>query len=147
MSIVYHPHRCKSFWFSYFGEMLQCLNRCTTEWLINEYILRADSRFAPSQWEMPLLCNDVSHWLRASLESVLILVCININVNNTHPTDVKQHYIWHKFIFTFLMLNLICHGLSHACPWNKIFKEKKYTSNFFKSSCWILVWIYDTLWY
>ena len=26
---------------------------------------RTDSRFAPSQWEMALLCNDVSHWLCA----------------------------------------------------------------------------------
>ena len=32
---------------------------------------RADSRFAPSQWEMVLLCNAVSHWLGASLESSL----------------------------------------------------------------------------
>ena len=31
----------------------------------------ADSRFAPSQWETALLCNDVSHWLGASLESAL----------------------------------------------------------------------------
>ena len=31
----------------------------------------ADSRFAPSQWETALLCNDVSHWLTASLESAL----------------------------------------------------------------------------
>ena len=30
-------------------------------------LLRADSRFAPSQWEMVLLCNNVSHWLGASL--------------------------------------------------------------------------------
>ena len=30
-----------------------------------------DSRFAPSQWETALLCNDVSHWLGASLESAL----------------------------------------------------------------------------
>ena len=29
---------------------------------------RADSRFAPSQWESALLCNDVSHWLGASIE-------------------------------------------------------------------------------
>ena len=28
---------------------------------------RADSRFAPSQWETVLLCNDVSHWLGTSL--------------------------------------------------------------------------------
>ena len=32
---------------------------------------RAGSRFAPSQWETALLCNDVSHWLGASLESAL----------------------------------------------------------------------------
>ena len=28
---------------------------------------RADSRFALSQWEMTLLCNNVSHWLGAKL--------------------------------------------------------------------------------
>ena len=27
--------------------------------------IRADSRFAPSQWETALLCKDVSHWLGA----------------------------------------------------------------------------------
>ena len=31
----------------------------------------ADSRFAPSHWETSLLCNDVSHWPGASLESAL----------------------------------------------------------------------------
>ena len=33
--------------------------------------VRADSRFAPSQREMTLLCHDVSHWLGASLESAM----------------------------------------------------------------------------
>ena len=32
---------------------------------------RTDSMFAPSQWETALLCNDVSHWLSANLESAL----------------------------------------------------------------------------
>ena len=32
---------------------------------------RADSRFAPSQWETSLQSNNVSHWLGASLESAL----------------------------------------------------------------------------
>ena len=32
---------------------------------------RAESRFAPSQWETALLCNDVSHWLGSNLESAL----------------------------------------------------------------------------
>ena len=33
------------------------------------YTFRADSRLVPSQWETVLLCNDVSHWLGANLES------------------------------------------------------------------------------
>ena len=32
---------------------------------------RAASRLVPSQWETALLCNNVSHWLGASLESAL----------------------------------------------------------------------------
>ena len=38
---------------------------------------RADSRFAPSQWETSLLCNDISHWLGENLESALILYHCN----------------------------------------------------------------------
>ena len=33
---------------------------------------RADSRFVPSQWETALLCNGVSHWRGANLESALL---------------------------------------------------------------------------
>ena len=33
--------------------------------------IQADLRFAPSQWETVLRCNDVSHWLGTSLESAL----------------------------------------------------------------------------
>ena len=33
---------------------------------------RADSRFAPSQWETSLQSNAVSHWLCANLESALL---------------------------------------------------------------------------
>ena len=35
---------------------------------------RADSRFASSQWETALLCNDISYWLGATLWSVLIIM-------------------------------------------------------------------------
>ena len=35
------------------------------------HISRADSRVPPSQRETALLCNDVSHWLGANLESVM----------------------------------------------------------------------------
>ena len=36
---------------------------------------RANTRIAPSQWETALLCNDVSHWLGAILESALHVIC------------------------------------------------------------------------
>ena len=47
------------------------LNIIITAWW--KTYLSADSRFAPSQWEAALLCNDVSHWLAANLESALSL--------------------------------------------------------------------------
>ena len=40
------------------------------------YIIRADSRFAPSQWKTALLCNNVSHWLGTNLESALIMLIL-----------------------------------------------------------------------
>ena len=44
----------------------------TAEW--NDIWPRADSRFAPSQWETALLCNDISHWLGTNLESALLAI-------------------------------------------------------------------------
>ena len=35
-------------------------------------LFRVDIRIAPSQWETALHCNDVFHWLSASLESALL---------------------------------------------------------------------------
>ena len=42
-----------------------------TQALLLQPTTRADSSFASSQWETALLCNDVSHWLDANLESAL----------------------------------------------------------------------------
>ena len=44
---------------------------CLMQDCSNSSGIRADSRFAPSQWETVLLCNNVSHWLDTSLESAL----------------------------------------------------------------------------
>ena len=42
------------------------------DWIrLPRYMFRADASFVPSQWETVLLCNDVSHWLGANLESIL----------------------------------------------------------------------------
>ena len=53
-----------------------CRGKFVDNWAKNHKSLshthiRADSRFAPSQWETPLLYNEVSHWQGANLESAL----------------------------------------------------------------------------
>ena len=57
----------------------------------------ADSRFAPSQWEMALLCNDISHWLGASLESAL--ASIQRMVNSLHNTRSRLTYVGGKIFW------------------------------------------------
>ena len=49
---------------------------------------RADSRFAPHQWETALLCNDVSHWLGAGLESALDVLCSSLMNGHTESQTV-----------------------------------------------------------
>ena len=44
-----------------------------SQMLVGGGVCRADSRIALSQWETALLCNGVSHWLGASLESALYM--------------------------------------------------------------------------
>ena len=61
---------------------------------------RVDSRFAPSQWETALLCNDVSHWLGASLASALPLMS---GTDNSSPWSAAnqiqiQSPYWHKLV-------------------------------------------------
>ena len=67
---------------------LKCLN------------VRADSRFVPSQWEMALFWNDVSHWLGASLESApnvmlftrgISVVIISCNLRNKLQSNLHKY--------------------------------------------------------
>ena len=61
--------------------------------LLSQSQFRTDSRFAPSQWEAALLCNDVSHWLGASQESALQLL------NPDEYGETEQNYVpisWDK---------------------------------------------------
>ena len=46
------------------------------------YNSRADTRFVPSQWETALLCNNVSHWLGASLESDHISITMMFQITS-----------------------------------------------------------------
>ena len=50
-----------------------CVRACDMQ-CAARIVFRADSRFAPRQWETALLCNGVSHWLGASLKSALMFI-------------------------------------------------------------------------
>ena len=65
---------------------------------------RADSRFAPSQWEVALQSNDVSHWLGASLESAL-------NVMRQHYGS--KHTFWVHFLHNGCCFTLFFFIISH----------------------------------
>ena len=59
--------------------VIQAWSHTRSHWRSMSYLkvivnLRADSMLASSQWETALLCNDVSHWLGASLDSALNLI-------------------------------------------------------------------------
>ena len=55
-------------------------------------VMLQGSKFASSQWETALLCNDVSHWLGGNLESALC--CIQYHVFN-HTILSLKHWANH----------------------------------------------------
>ena len=53
---------------------------------------RAESRSMPSQWEMSLLCNDVSRWLGANLESALnCILPSGLTFHQSRPSNVSHN--------------------------------------------------------
>ena len=69
---------------------------------------RADSRFAYSQWETVLLCNDVFHWLGASLESAMWQICqcsklLSVRLSEADNFGGKSRTFW-KISFNFMFM-------------------------------------------
>ena len=53
------------------------------------------ARLVPSQWETALLCNDVSHWLGASLESTLNKIICMLSWRTIYA-PIKVLSFWSK---------------------------------------------------
>ena len=75
---------------------------------------RADSRFAPNQWETLLQSNTVSHWLGATLESALQLT------QDFHTSMTKTSFATWCLVVTLLF----CHGLENMCVSHLIYETK-----------------------
>ena len=75
---------------------LQCFS--VKEWYrMPIHIYRADSRFAPSQWEPALICNDISHWLGTNLESAMIykvFLIFHTLLNFLYCRFSCHYYLW-----------------------------------------------------
>ena len=81
-------------------------------------IIRADSRFAPSQWETVLLSNNSSHWLGASLESALDYVCYCTPHHNKTCCSIGQ-YLHHQIVtLPFSQVTEIHLKISSASTWS-----------------------------
>ena len=75
----------------------------------------ADSRFAPSQWETVLLCNGVSHWLDANLESTLCSqMGSSYSARKWCEIQLSQCHKNCVFIFLVILFNTSTQGLSVA---------------------------------
>ena len=72
------------------------------------HLCSTDSRFAPSQWETALLCNDVSHWLGASLESALFMSGRDPNCGSCKVMD---------FLVIYCQMSWILNRLINQCFW------------------------------
>ena len=70
----------------------------------NHLCHRADSRFAPSQWETSLQSKAVSHWLGVNLESTLSY-CPGVLVNTLRPRLSESNFV--DDIFKCIFLNEI----------------------------------------
>ena len=60
---------------------------------------RADSRLAPSQWEMSLQSNAISHWLGAKLERALTLSSQTASIPCGKPLGIQDMISWHGHAF------------------------------------------------
>ena len=68
-----YTHISDTFYFGMSSGRSLFLKQCMLSGLYSIIYVRADSRFAPNQWETSLQSNAVSHWLGANLESALYL--------------------------------------------------------------------------
>ena len=82
------------------------------------WVNRADSRLVPSQWEMSLQSNGVSHWHGANLESALSRACVP--VQSTHvishilgAMDSRVRVKWDLLSHTFARNKSYCNIFWH----------------------------------
>ena len=118
--------------------------RCVSAWEC-----RAHSRFAPSQWETVLLCNDVSHWRGASLKSAVecpistfqeqwvawlhMLLCEQIHYQMAFIMWIKVCGNFSKHTFMALLL------VRQACSSNAICPFYRFNGIEYSCNRWIVI--------
>ena len=86
---------CWASYRSHYNQLQKLLCHTAYSWLcITEVQFLVDSRFAFRQWETTLLCNDVSYWLGASLESILLLKLGQFSPKYSQYTPLACQWGW-----------------------------------------------------
>ena len=84
--------------------LVQCLSSISYGY---DWCCRADSRFATSQWETPLLCNNVSHWLGAKPRvSPVLLFCVTVHKILPLANCIWIHWSWKALYLTMQLLSI-----------------------------------------
>ena len=80
------------------------------------WYFRADSRFAPSQWEASLQSNAASHWLGANLESALVFAQEPRGRDSIYKWFMNSWYNLVRFILalTISVMIHLNHNIAHA---------------------------------
>ena len=92
------------------------------------YAYMVDTRCAPSQWETALLCNDVSHWLGANLESALCMSKLN------HACQYLVSFVlFHAIVFFLVMFWCINRRVSFRVTFVRIWLKIYMFVNFLNS--------------
>ena len=82
-----------------------------------QWCSRADSKFAPSQWDTALFCNNVSHWMGTSQKSTLYTEWCNLLILRHSERNIveivleKSFYSWyisvHRTFFIFVQFVVV----------------------------------------
>ena len=115
IGVVFPSHHCLPGFCHGFGPVLIISHGM----YMYDSVARADSRFAPNQWETVLLCKDASHWLGATLESTLIMhLWTEVKSIESHIPGV---FCWHSVHEADMTCNTFPH---HWHVWWVIFLSK-----------------------
>ena len=103
-------------------------------WSIGYITSRDQSRYSPSQWEMSLHCNDISHWLDPYLDwSLNIYRLFSLNIQEVKHQTFGESISYFLFLFSYICIKKLSHPITkdlnclktHFIVWQNLLKNNR----------------------